>query len=380
LTDRVVFFVGYGCIGILPLLQLKILWRFAAASTIGHILFVATFSVVISSFCDANLSYRAVNATTDAEVSHDLLEVYKIRFARLILLAPIAMLLFASRGASLMSIAGIGFLSATYLLNYAFIYRNSGSVTSALAGDFLLRALCQLLPVFGALGIGGPAGLLVGCICAFVAQIIIVGMKFDIRIRHALPNFRGAISRDLFSGVLALVYSSFCQTVSAFELSSDEFARFISIDRLVRAGLLITEPCRLWFLRRSWLQSSEFALGRIFAASAAAAAASLAAVAILFASGLAHFIVHVELANPFYIGVSFFVSFVSFFSLCAFVRYSFVATVNWVLLVAVLTGAAAYRTLLGSGPFVASFTFEALACLIVGAGSILTRYARFRDS
>ena len=370
------FFVGYGCIGILPLLQLKLLWRFAPVEIIGNVLFVATFSVVISTFCDGNLSYKAVSAKESAEISNSLLGTYKVRFARLILLAPLAVLLFQFKGASILTSISIVLLSAAYLLNYAYIYRNSGSVAKALFGDFTLRALCQLCPVFGALLWGKNSGLVTGCLCAFLIQLIVVKTRFRIKAASAYPNFRAAISRDLFSGLLGLTYSSFCQTVSALVLSSEQFARFVSVDRLVRAGLLVTEPCRLWFLRQSWIQSSEFALGRIFAASLMVATASFLAVVMIFVSGLARYILHTGLSSPMYLGVSFFVSFVSFFTLCAFVRYNFIVVVNGILQVAIVLGAIAYWLLLGKGPFTASFAFEGVACLVVVAGSMLAKYSR----
>lgn len=373
------FFLGYGCIGLLPLVQLKLLWRFATPSTIGTILFVTTFSVVISTFCDANLSFRAVSADNEGGVSRKLMHLYGVRLARLILFAPIACALFEYRGVSLSSLLAILTLTAAYLLNYAFIYRNSGSVTKALRGEFSLRALCMLFPVIGALVFGEARGLPLGSACALLTQMLLVRHRFDVRFKRMRPNFKSALSRDVLSGILGLIYSSFCQTASALVLTPDEFAKFISIDRLVRAGLLVAEPCRLWFLRLSWLRAANFSVRYILTVAVVVASLSLLSIVFVFESGFANFIIHPVLDNPIYLCVSFFVSFVSFFSLCAFIRYQFISTLNFLLLTAVSIGALSYWLLFQHGPFVAAFAFEGVAFLFVLCGAAFARYPRFRD-
>jgi hypothetical protein len=378
LFDRVVFIVGYGCIGLLPLVQLKLLWRFAPTEVVGQILFIATLSVVTSTLCDGNLSYRAMTSH-DGPWTDQLFRIMRLRFARLFLAAPIVVGICWFKGVSLLSAASILLLAGAYLLNYAFAYRNEGSISKALRVDFSSRALCQLCPVGGALILGRETGLLVGSATAFGLQVVQLAGSFGWQVGNPLRDVRAAISRDLFSGMLGILYASFCQTACALLLHPVEFARFISIDRLVRAALMVAEPCRLWYLRQSWMASSGMSLSSVLGAALLVAIVADLSVAFVFVSGLGSFILHTDVPLSFYVGVGFFVALVSFLTLCAFVRHNFVSLMNVLLVIGILAGASAFWLLLSKGTFVAAFAFEAVAATIVVLGSLLTRIPHLRD-
>jgi len=369
-SENVLFFIGYGLLGILPLLQLKFLWTFLEAETIGSILAISTTAVVIAAFCDGAQSYRQSSGGAHTpQGRQSFIEIERIRLTRLLFVVPVILVAYKIAGKSFEFPLSICLLAASYCLNYSFVDRLAGSVRATLRDDTASRIHCQYLPAICAL-IEPHHGVLVGCGSSLALQIALAQTKFHLRLNEIRPNVQGAISADMASGVFGLVHASFCQIAASLMLPAQQFAQFGSIDRLVRASLLASEPARLLALRKSRNQTQRVTQMSMLLLSVSIACASCLVVALFFRARLEQILFSVHLVFRPYILVSLCITFASISTLCIFVRVGLFRQLNRLLLLAVLVGATAYLAIFRYGPFQASLAFELSAFAVIAIGSV----------
>jgi hypothetical protein len=220
-------------------------------------------------------------------------------------------------------------------------------------------------------------GILIGCASSLALQISLAQTKFRLRLSELKPNFSGAISSDMASGVFGLIHASFCQIAASLMLPAQQFAQFGSIDRLIRASLLASEPARLLALRKSPTQPRATQTSMLLLALGISSASCLV-VALFFQAHLEQIMFSVRLTFRPYILVSLCITFVSISTLCIFIRRELFRRLNRLFFIGVLVGAAAYLTTFKYGPFQASLAFEMSAFTVIAIGSMAECLAEFK--
>lgn len=368
--------IGFGSLGVLPMIQLFLLWKFCDNEIVGRTLLATTVASFLSAFCDGTSSYRGPTGRGQGALRTYLIEVMRVRLSRMVLAVPIAIIGILLFGKSTMEALAAPILACANALSFAFVERNFGVVTVALRREYISRLTCLLLPAVGAATLDSTTGLVVGCIAALIVQAILLGLHARPRLRELQPSLRAAFSRDLLSGFLSLGYASFSQLATAALLAPVDFARFITIDRIVRSGLLVTEPARLLYLRRSWSISGRLSSLHILVSAIVVSIAATAAVALLFLLGIPRLFLGVEQGPSIYITVCFLTSMVSFTTLCGFVRFDSLRTVNALLGIGLVAGGLGFVSALRRDPFTAALTFETMVCAVVVIGAIATDFGR----
>ncbi len=370
MNAHVLFFIGYGLLGSFPLLQLLVVWTFLDPDQIGTLLAVSATAVVTAAFCDGALAYRnAGGGAHTPEGRAFFLKVGTIRLTRLALLTPVIVVAYTTIGSGVETSISICLLAASYCLNFSFIDRLSGSAVNSLRDDAITRAHCQFLPSI--LTILEPRhGTIIGCALSAALQAFIVYRKFRIHVSEIRFKLTDSFSPDLMSGFLGLLHSSFCQVVASLTLLPAQFAVFGSIDRIVRASLLVSEPARLLALRWANLNKGRmhFQVTMFMIATGVALAVALA-LAIPFHYHIEYRILSIRMPFMAYLLVGSCTTFISICSLCIFIRQGLFRKLNWLYSAGILAGAMAYTFSYSQGPFVASLLFEATVFVVIAAGS-----------
>ncbi len=360
--DRVFFLVSYGALGILPFAQLKIAWSILPPESIGVLFFTTSFSLLIAALCDANVNFRSIDVMDKSNFYHEIREAFCLRLTRFSLLLPITSVIFLLSKFDLYVLISMLLIVLSKLLNVSYIYRNSGSVTLSLIWELQSRFLILMIPILTVWSFGIEIGLVLGSFIVLSLQIALILYFFGNMIWPRKFGLHRSLDINLTSAFLGVGYANFCQVAAGFLLPSHTYAIFASFDKLVRACLLIVEPVRLLVLRESG-KREEVSILKLISIGLLLALICYIATFLLFYSNFYRIVVDKVLEETLFIFVSATTSFVSFITVCVFIKHGFVRLMCSGLAVGLIMGMILFTVTMRQDIYMAVVLFESVVSL-----------------